>query len=211
MCQPSTPASYFHLLRQHAYVNFHRPVVIATPKSMLRSKLATSTGGVADGPPPGSDVAGHFAPLKAAIEEIDGAPPLLDDVGLRIDGLAKEVASAMNSPDAEETLLKRGGLAELTGAVANAAKTLPDPLDDWIGGLAGDTIAVTRDAVISQLNDRWRADVFDFCVKATEGRYPFDAASAIDVNVADFRELVAPGARDTSNWKWYSRWERLRR
>ncbi|MBB1513936.1 multifunctional oxoglutarate decarboxylase/oxoglutarate dehydrogenase thiamine pyrophosphate-binding subunit/dihydrolipoyllysine-residue succinyltransferase subunit [Tessaracoccus sp. MC1627] len=42
VCQPSTPASYFHLLRQHAYVNFHRPVVIATPKSMLRSKLATS-------------------------------------------------------------------------------------------------------------------------------------------------------------------------
>ena len=42
VCQPSTPASYFHLLRQHAYVNFHRPVVIATPKSMLRNKLATS-------------------------------------------------------------------------------------------------------------------------------------------------------------------------
>lgn len=43
VCQPSTPASYFHLLRQHAYVNFHRPVVIATPKSMLRNKLATSS------------------------------------------------------------------------------------------------------------------------------------------------------------------------
>lgn len=24
-------------------------------------------------------------------------------------------------------------------------------------------------------------------------------------------QVVAPGARDTSNWKWYSRWERLRR
>jgi acetyl/propionyl-CoA carboxylase alpha subunit len=24
-------------------------------------------------------------------------------------------------------------------------------------------------------------------------------------------QLVAPGERDTSNWKWYSRWERLRR
>ena len=32
----------YHLLRQHAYVNFHRPVVIATPKSMLRNKLAVS-------------------------------------------------------------------------------------------------------------------------------------------------------------------------
>ncbi|MCW3157517.1 multifunctional oxoglutarate decarboxylase/oxoglutarate dehydrogenase thiamine pyrophosphate-binding subunit/dihydrolipoyllysine-residue succinyltransferase subunit [Micropruina sonneratiae] len=42
VCQPSTPASYFHLLRTHAYVNWHRPVVIATPKSMLRSKQAAS-------------------------------------------------------------------------------------------------------------------------------------------------------------------------
>ena len=79
--------------------------------------------------------------------------------------------------------------------MANASRSLPDPLDDWVAGIAGDTIAVTRDAVISQLNDRWRADVYDFCVKATEGRYPFDADSAIDVNVADFRELFAPGAR----------------
>ena len=42
VCQPSTPASHFHLLRTHAYVNWHRPVVIATPKSMLRNKLAVS-------------------------------------------------------------------------------------------------------------------------------------------------------------------------
>lgn len=42
VCQPSTPASYFHLLRQHVQVNWHRPVVIATPKSMLRNKLAVS-------------------------------------------------------------------------------------------------------------------------------------------------------------------------
>ncbi|WP_232021109.1 multifunctional oxoglutarate decarboxylase/oxoglutarate dehydrogenase thiamine pyrophosphate-binding subunit/dihydrolipoyllysine-residue succinyltransferase subunit [Acidipropionibacterium jensenii] len=43
VCQPSTAASYFHLLRYHAYVNLHRPVVIATPKSMLRNKAAAST------------------------------------------------------------------------------------------------------------------------------------------------------------------------
>ncbi|MDA8439518.1 MAG: multifunctional oxoglutarate decarboxylase/oxoglutarate dehydrogenase thiamine pyrophosphate-binding subunit/dihydrolipoyllysine-residue succinyltransferase subunit, partial [Propionibacterium sp.] len=42
VCQPSTPASHFHLLRTHAYVNWHRPVVIMTPKSMLRNKLAAS-------------------------------------------------------------------------------------------------------------------------------------------------------------------------
>jgi multifunctional 2-oxoglutarate metabolism enzyme len=42
VCQPSTPANYFHLLRTHTYVNWHRPVVIMTPKSMLRNKMATS-------------------------------------------------------------------------------------------------------------------------------------------------------------------------
>ena len=42
VCQPSTPASHFHLLRTHTYVNWHRPLVIMTPKSMLRNKLATS-------------------------------------------------------------------------------------------------------------------------------------------------------------------------
>jgi type VI secretion system protein ImpL len=159
------------------------------------SKLATSTGGVEDGPPPGSDVALHFAPLKAAVEEVDGVPPLLDEVGLSITGLANEVGTAVNSPNAGQTLADRGALAEQTGAVANAAKILPDPLDDWVAGIAGQTSALGRDEVIDRLNDRWRADVYDFCVKATEGRYPFDATSAIDVNIADFRELFGPGGR----------------
>ncbi|MFO1203711.1 MAG: type VI secretion system membrane subunit TssM, partial [Tabrizicola sp.] len=158
------------------------------------SKLATSTGGI-EGPPPGSDVALHFAPLKAAIEEVDGVAPKLDDVGLQLDGLAQEIAKANNSSKAEQTLFERGALVELTNSVANSAKALPDPLDDWVAGIAGETFALTREAVVSQLNDRWRADVYDFCIKATEGRYPFDANSAIDVNVADFRELFAPGAR----------------
>lgn len=43
VCQPSTPASHFHLLRHHQHVNSHRPLVIASPKSMLRNRLAVST------------------------------------------------------------------------------------------------------------------------------------------------------------------------
>jgi 2-oxoglutarate dehydrogenase E1 component len=42
VAQPSTPASYFHLLRTHALVTWHHPIVVATPKSMLRHKMATS-------------------------------------------------------------------------------------------------------------------------------------------------------------------------
>ncbi|HVW44567.1 MAG TPA: multifunctional oxoglutarate decarboxylase/oxoglutarate dehydrogenase thiamine pyrophosphate-binding subunit/dihydrolipoyllysine-residue succinyltransferase subunit [Amycolatopsis sp.] len=40
---PSTPANYFHLLRRHALDGIARPMVVFTPKSMLRNKAATSS------------------------------------------------------------------------------------------------------------------------------------------------------------------------
>ena len=39
---PSTPASYFHLLRRQAYARPRRPLIVFTPKSMLRMKAASS-------------------------------------------------------------------------------------------------------------------------------------------------------------------------
>jgi 2-oxoglutarate dehydrogenase E1 component len=42
LAQPSTPASYFHLLRKHTLETEHRPLIVFTPKSMLRSKAAAS-------------------------------------------------------------------------------------------------------------------------------------------------------------------------
>ena len=41
--QPSTPANYFHLLRRQALDPVHRPLIVFTPKSMLRNKQATSS------------------------------------------------------------------------------------------------------------------------------------------------------------------------
>jgi 2-oxoglutarate dehydrogenase E1 component len=43
VAQPSTPASYFHLLRRQAYARPRRPLVVFTPKSMLRLKAAASS------------------------------------------------------------------------------------------------------------------------------------------------------------------------
>jgi 2-oxoglutarate dehydrogenase complex dehydrogenase (E1) component-like enzyme len=36
VAMPSTPASYFHLLRWQATAPHHKPLVVFTPKSMLR-------------------------------------------------------------------------------------------------------------------------------------------------------------------------------
>ncbi|MDY5784691.1 MAG: multifunctional oxoglutarate decarboxylase/oxoglutarate dehydrogenase thiamine pyrophosphate-binding subunit/dihydrolipoyllysine-residue succinyltransferase subunit, partial [Corynebacterium sp.] len=42
IAQPSTPANHFHLLRRQALGKMKRPLIVFTPKSMLRNKAAVS-------------------------------------------------------------------------------------------------------------------------------------------------------------------------
>jgi 2-oxoglutarate decarboxylase len=70
VAQPSTPASYFHLLRQHSLGEEHRPLVVFTPKSMLKRKEAASQ--------PSDFVEGSFRPLIGdATEDVDAVETLL--------------------------------------------------------------------------------------------------------------------------------------
>ncbi|MES1935796.1 2-oxoglutarate dehydrogenase E1 component [Salinisphaera hydrothermalis] len=43
VCVPSTPSQWFHLLRQQMVRNLRMPLVVLTPKSLLRHRLSTST------------------------------------------------------------------------------------------------------------------------------------------------------------------------
>jgi 2-oxoglutarate dehydrogenase E1 component len=43
VCSPTTPAQIFHLLRRQFHRSFRRPLIVMSPKSMLRNKLAVST------------------------------------------------------------------------------------------------------------------------------------------------------------------------
>jgi 2-oxoglutarate dehydrogenase E1 component len=42
VCNPTTPAQYFHVLRRQVKRNFRKPLVLMTPKSLLRHKQAVS-------------------------------------------------------------------------------------------------------------------------------------------------------------------------
>ena len=43
VCTPTTPAQMFHMLRRQMVRNVRKPLVVMTPKSMLRHKLSTSS------------------------------------------------------------------------------------------------------------------------------------------------------------------------
>ena len=66
VCNLTTPANYFHALRRQLKRNFRKPLIIMTPKSLLRHKLAVSKlSDMADG-----------SMFRTVIPEIDDiAPP----------------------------------------------------------------------------------------------------------------------------------------
>src|SRR5437773_7252215 len=43
VCYPTSPAQYFHLLRRQVRPGFQRPLIVITPKSLLRLPAATSS------------------------------------------------------------------------------------------------------------------------------------------------------------------------
>ncbi|MDO8413477.1 MAG: 2-oxoglutarate dehydrogenase E1 component, partial [Gallionellaceae bacterium] len=62
VCVPSTPAQMFHLLRRQMLRPMRKPLIVFTPKSMLRSKDAAS---------PLSELAqGEFQPVMAEVEAL---------------------------------------------------------------------------------------------------------------------------------------------
>ena len=142
------------------------------------AKYLPTGGATAELDTSGQEVSDHFKPLSGAVAEVDGVPPALDAAVASLTALSSVLQTVTASPDAEQAIKDQGGLAELTGAVANQAAVLPPPLDEWLAGIAGDTTSITEQAVVSKLNAIWKADVLPFCKAALAGRYPFDAGSA---------------------------------
>jgi len=65
VCVPSTPAQMFHMLRRQMLRDFRKPLIVMTPKSLLRHELATSAL---------SELTqGSFAPVIGEVDELTEA------------------------------------------------------------------------------------------------------------------------------------------
>jgi len=65
VCVPTTPAQMFHLLRRQMVRDYRKPLIVMTPKSLLRHRLAVSTLDELG--------AGQFCPVIGEIDPIDPA------------------------------------------------------------------------------------------------------------------------------------------
>jgi 2-oxoglutarate decarboxylase len=115
VARPSTPASYFHLLRRQAYAQPRRPLIVFTPKAMLRLRGATSE--VAD------LTSGDFSPVidDARITDKKAVTRVLLHSGKIYYDLLNEL---QKSPDESIALVRLeqfypAPIAEISAAVAD--------------------------------------------------------------------------------------------
>ncbi len=128
VAMPSTPASYFHLLRWHAYHEPRRPLIVFTPKSMLRLKAAASA--VED------FTSGRFRPV---IPETEGG---IDPAGVRrvllcsgkiYYDLLAERAKRATSGGEQVAIVRVEQLAPLAAnEIAEAVAAYPDAQILWV-------------------------------------------------------------------------------
>src|SRR5690606_30009959 len=68
---PTTPAQYFHLLRRQMLRNYRRPLIVASPKGLLRDpQCVSSLNDMADGTSFRSVLADRFAPDNASVKKL---------------------------------------------------------------------------------------------------------------------------------------------
>jgi 2-oxoglutarate dehydrogenase E1 component len=108
VAQPSTPASYFHLLRRHSLGEQHRPLIVFTPKSMLKRKEAASQ--------PGDFTHGTFRPF---IGDADADPGAVDTLLLCSGRVTWDLMVERAKREDKERF-----------AIARVEQLYPRPLDD---------------------------------------------------------------------------------
>ncbi|HEY8294185.1 MAG TPA: multifunctional oxoglutarate decarboxylase/oxoglutarate dehydrogenase thiamine pyrophosphate-binding subunit/dihydrolipoyllysine-residue succinyltransferase subunit, partial [Micrococcaceae bacterium] len=97
VANPTTPASHFHLLRRHAYSKPRKPLIVFTPKQLLRLKAAASS--VED------FTEGTFRPVIGESTPLDGNA--VERVVLVSGRLYYDLASARQKSGDEKTAILR--------------------------------------------------------------------------------------------------------
>ena len=124
---PSTPASYFHLLRRQAYDWPRRPLIVFTPKSMLRLKAAASS--VQD------FISGTFEPVLPDTKNLDaqGVTRVLLASGKVVHDLEAERTRRTDGTGGTTAILRVEQLAPLPAhEIAHALSLYPSAEIMWV-------------------------------------------------------------------------------
>jgi type VI secretion system protein ImpL len=111
----------------------------------------------------------------------------LNELQLQMDSLAR--ASVPEQSAFEMAKARMGGQRDALSKVRSASVRLPRPVGGWLNVLAEDSWRLVLNDSYHYLNQRYQSELYSFYGKAISQRYPFNAHSASDVTISDFREF----------------------
>ena len=168
-----------------------KPGIVSTFDNVFnRGKQAIGLSTV----PPGTKVTAHFAEIHRLVSADNGAAPIdgvidklkqvqqrLEPVGPAVGGTNPTDPAAINN------------VGELVNSLKREATALPPSVEAFVTEVANGTNGVIRRGVSGTLETRYREDVVRECREVVQDRYPFVAASTVDVPLADFGRVFGYG------------------
>ena len=151
------------------------PLAAPDPFRPLRRALAEPEAGGGD---------------EAAPEAADGLAalgPLLDEIYQQLGRVSATDARATQVFAADSQLNVKVQELVATG------RALPAPVDAWVVGFATSLAGSAMGRAREEVSSLWAAEGAPECVRAVEGRYPFDAGTEAEVTLDDFTRVFGPG------------------
>jgi len=136
----------------------------------------------------------RFQPLHQLLDENGGPAPLLLTTLRALDGLQQQLAGLASASAPEQAAFelakaRMSGQLDAINQLRNSAARLPQPVGAWLGLLAEDSWMLVLNDAHDYLNQRYRSELYAAYQGSLNQRYPFNASSASDVALADFREF----------------------
>ncbi|UZJ62573.1 type VI secretion system membrane subunit TssM [Pseudomonas sp. KU26590] len=136
----------------------------------------------------------RFDPLHRLLDEKDGPAADLMPVLAVLNELQMQMASLGRASSPEQAAYDMAksrmvGQRDALGTLRAASSRLPRPVGTWFNTLAEDSWRLVLRDAYQHVSQHYQSEVYSFYTKAISKRYPFNADSASDVALGDFREF----------------------
>lgn len=136
----------------------------------------------------------RFDPLHRMLDDKDGPAADLLPVLTALNELQMQMASLGRASSPEQAAFdmaksRMGGQRDALAGLRGASSRLPRPVGTWFNTLAEDSWRLVLRDAYQHVNQHYQSEVYSFYAKAISKRYPFNADSASDVALGDFREF----------------------
>jgi type VI secretion system protein ImpL len=144
----------------------------------------------------------RFEPLHRLLDDNNAPTASLTPAMAALNELQMQMASLARASSPEQASFemaksRMGGQRDALSNLRTASGRLPRPVGVWLNVLAEDSWRLVLRDSYQYLNQRYQRELYSFYGKAISQRYPFNAHSASDVAISDFREFFkAQGVAD---------------